>query len=371
LLFPTFGTDRGSSLGRDRADHLGQLRRGASDHSQEIDVGVRCRWDHEAMRPHCALYVDAGYLLAAAATRVTGTSLRSGIHVEYGPLVRDLIRQVESESGLPLLRVHWYDSARDGVPDRGQERIGELPQVKLRLGRFGVDGQQKGVDLRMGLDLVNHARHRTADVFFLLSGDDDLSEAVEEAQAQGVQVLALAVPTKDGKAHGVSRHLIRAADSVVLVKGEAIDGAVMKVEVPTPSTLRPESIVEVDAVPSPELPHAPTPNDLLARPRPKPMAPVRSTIAYTSSSGRAGHQVWHEPEHEKFEDQIQEVVRNVVSTFKESATPEDLAALERARPSIPRDIDSALLMDLSDVTGFYDLSDDVRYRLRAAFWEAI
>ncbi len=129
------------------------------------------------MRSNCALYVDAGYLLASAATRVTGTSLRNGIHVEYRALIQALVDQAEQVSGLPLLRVHWYDSAKDGVPDPQQERIGELPKVKLRLGRFGVDGQQKGVDLRIGLDLVAHARNDAADVFFLVSGDDDLTEA--------------------------------------------------------------------------------------------------------------------------------------------------------------------------------------------------
>ncbi|MER5836059.1 MULTISPECIES: NYN domain-containing protein [Streptomycetaceae] len=108
-----------------------------------------------------------------------------------------------------MLRVYWYDSARNGIPDAQQERIGELPKVKLRLGRFGVNGEQKGVDLRIGLDLVAHARNRASDVFFLVSGDDDLAEAVEEAQVHGVQVLLLAVPTADGKAHGVSRHLVR------------------------------------------------------------------------------------------------------------------------------------------------------------------
>ncbi|MCF8608484.1 NYN domain-containing protein, partial [Gordonia sp. HY442] len=79
------------------------------------------------MRSTCALYIDAGYLLAAAATRVTGTSLRSGIHVEYVKLISSLIDTAQELSGLPLLRVHWYDSARNGVPDARQERIGEIP----------------------------------------------------------------------------------------------------------------------------------------------------------------------------------------------------------------------------------------------------
>src|SRR5690606_35289811 len=107
-------------------------------------------------------------------------------------------------SGLPMLRVHWYDSAKDGVPDAQQERIGELAKVKLRLGRFGVDGQQKGVDLRIGLDLVAHARNDASDVFFLVSGDDDLTEAVEEAQVHGVQVVVLAVPNVADRPHAVS-----------------------------------------------------------------------------------------------------------------------------------------------------------------------
>ena len=127
------------------------------------------------MVAHSALYVDAGYLLAAAATRVTGTSLRASIHVNYPAMVKALAAHAEDLSGLSVLRSYWYDSARDGVPDAQQARIGELDGVKLRLGRFGMDGQQKGVDLRIGLDLVNHARRRTAEVFFLISGDDDLS----------------------------------------------------------------------------------------------------------------------------------------------------------------------------------------------------
>jgi uncharacterized LabA/DUF88 family protein len=143
-----------------------------------------------------------------------------------------LIREAEAITGLPVLRVHWYDSAKDGVPDRSQERIGELPKVKLRLGRFGYDGQQKGVDLRLGLDLVNHAQHNAAEVFLLVSGDDDITEAVEEAQAHGVSVVVLAVPSSRGVPHGVSRHLVRAADELVTLSADVIDDAVIPIETP-------------------------------------------------------------------------------------------------------------------------------------------
>ena len=62
------------------------------------------------MRSHCSVFVDVGYLLAASATRVTGTSLRGGAVISYPYLVAGIIAQAERESGLPVLRIHWYDS---------------------------------------------------------------------------------------------------------------------------------------------------------------------------------------------------------------------------------------------------------------------
>src|SRR5690349_8589410 len=177
------------------------------------------------MRSYCALYVDVGYLLAAAATRVTGTSLRKGVVVSYPDLVARLIDDAEKASGLPLLRLHWYDSGNrsGGTPDATQESIGMLPRVKLRLGRTSPQGEQKGVDLRIGLDLAAHGRNRSVDVIYLLSGDDDLSEAVEEAQSHGMQVVLMAVPDRSGKPHAVSRHLIREADDLIVLDGAVID----------------------------------------------------------------------------------------------------------------------------------------------------
>jgi uncharacterized LabA/DUF88 family protein len=180
------------------------------------------------VRSHCAVYVDVGYLLASAATRVTGTSLRSGVEVAHAELIESIMNQAVESSGLPVLRVNWYDSGggRGGTPDREQEQIGLLPRVKLRLGRLSHAGEQKGVDLKIGLDLVTHARNNAVDVMFLLSGDDDLTEAVEEAQAHGIEVVLLAVPVITAKPHAVSQHLLRAADRLELIDEKAIDANV-------------------------------------------------------------------------------------------------------------------------------------------------
>ncbi|MEV0946544.1 NYN domain-containing protein [Rhodococcus sp. NPDC049939] len=323
------------------------------------------------MRSTCSLYIDAGYLLASAATRVTGTSLRSGIHVNYSALISSLVDAAEVRSGLPVLRVHWYDSAKNGVPDPQQERIGELPKVKLRLGRFGVNGEQKGVDLRIGLDLVAHARNGASDVFFLVSGDDDLTEAVEEAQVHGVQVVLLAVPTVNGKPHGVSRHLIRAADELDSLDGAVVDAAVMKVDrqpAPEPITPEPMSRPTSPAVGSTRS-AVRTPLDLAAIPQ-GPTAPRQtSVLAYSASTGSPAQVLPGYDEGDDQDELIDEVVTRVLASFQESASAHDKLELQRARPSIPRDIDSALLLDASEAMQKYDLDEGIRHLLRARFWE--
>lgn len=325
------------------------------------------------MRSTCSVYIDAGYLLAAAATRVTGTSLRNGIHVDFASLIGSIIQEAEQSSGLPVLRIHWYDSAKNGVPDARQERIGELSKVKLRLGRFGVDGQQKGVDLRIGLDLVAHARNGAADVFFLLSGDDDLTEAVEEAQMHGVQVVIMAVPTREGRPHGVNRHLVRAADELDLLPAGAIDTAVMQVAVPVQAEPVPVPVARRLTSPStargPES-AVPTPKDLTTLGRPP--APSRAAVlAYTGATGAPSQVFPGYDDEDRYDEQIDTVAAKVLSAFKHSASPDDVADLLRGKPSIPRDIDRALLTDASEALDMYDLSERIRYRLRARFWEQI
>lgn len=332
------------------------------------------------MRSTCSLYVDTGYLLASAATRVTGTSLRSGIHVDYAALIASLVSVAEARSQLPVLRVHWYDSARHGIPDSQQERIGELPKVKLRLGRFGVNGEQKGVDLRIGLDLVTHARNGASDIFFLVSGDDDLTEAVEEAQVHGVQVVLLAVPTAGGAPHGVSRHLVRAADELDTIDGDTVDGAVMKVERrPRPQVSSPPSgpaepahaVTAADPGVDRARSSRPTPLDLAAR-RPAAATPTTASVAvpaYTSATGRSA---WIAPGFDDptgGEDVIDDVVKQVLASFLNSAATNEVDQLKRARPSIPPDIDRALLRDASDALQIDDLDESIRHRLRARFWE--
>ena len=186
------------------------------------------------MRAYCSLFVDAGYLMAAASTRLTGTSLRSATDVDVPGLLEDLSAQVEADCGLPLLRIHWYDAGtRAGTPDQRQREIAELPGVKLRLGRLGHHGEQKGVDLKLALDLIAQSRNGVAEVIYLICGDADLSEAVEAAQELGVRVVGIVVPDGAGEAIAVSRALRRTLDRVVHIDGARLDARVKRATVLT------------------------------------------------------------------------------------------------------------------------------------------
>jgi hypothetical protein len=333
------------------------------------------------MRSHCALYVDAGYLLASAATRVAGSSLRGSVNVDQGRLVEGLVRQVEELTGLPLLRVHWYDSGGrpGGQADAAQEALGMQSKVKLRLGRRSPTGEQKGVDVRLGLDLATHGRNHLADVMYLLSGDDDLTEAVEEAQGHGIQVVLLAVPDANGRAHAVSRHLEREADGMELIWERTIDDSVHR-PVPTPTRAVAAAAVQATTAvvgdaqePAESLmgQTPPTPADL-ARGRANhvlaatPAAPeTRSVLAYSTRTGQAAFPV-ASPDAD--EAAIDDVCAKVIDSWMLTASDEEKIALLRDRPHVPREIDRALLLDTSDRLGIYELDDSTRVALRARFW---
>ncbi|MGQ0630269.1 MAG: NYN domain-containing protein [Sporichthyaceae bacterium] len=348
------------------------------------------------MRSYCSLYIDAGYLAAAASTRVTGTSLRSATQMDVAGLLEEIADQVENDSGLPLLRIHWYDSGtRGGGPDPTQRAIATLPRVKLRLGRVGYNGEQKGVDVKLALDLIAQSRNRSAEIVYLISGDDDLSEAVEEAQILGIQVVALVVPDQVGAPLAFSGHLHQTVDRLMVIKASTIDERVRKspaasmAEVaaataarpagpqPTAAAATPVAAPIPNAMPTPAsirpaAPQTPTP---LAVPRARPTesapAPKRSVPAYSTTTGTGGQ--WHGPNGEEADrsEDIDAVVEAVVQAWWRSATPGARADLMRDRPSIPGEIDRTLLRDLSTRTDIFELPVEDRFALRRAFWERV
>ena len=135
-----------------------------------------------------AVFVDAGYLFAAGSNLVVHERLARGeLHLDHAGILRLLEQIVQEVSGLPLLRVYWYDGT-SGVPTPQQLALAYQPGVKLRLGFVNQHGQQRGVDSLIITDLIHLSRNRAMADAVLLTGDEDLRVGVQQAQELGVRV---------------------------------------------------------------------------------------------------------------------------------------------------------------------------------------
>ena len=147
-----------------------------------------------------AIFVDAGYLYAAAGRLVAGTEDRRAFDLDAEGLIDALIdtaRTIFADSR--LLRVYWYDGARRRIHTTEQQSIAELPDVKVRLGNLNSSNQQKGVDSLIRSDLESLARHRAISDAALLGGDEDLVSAVEAAQGYGARVHLWGIEAPEGR----------------------------------------------------------------------------------------------------------------------------------------------------------------------------
>ncbi|GGY52507.1 NYN domain-containing protein [Streptomyces omiyaensis] len=162
----------------------------------------------------CVVLVDAGYLLGAAATLLAGEPARSRISVDHAGLIRQLRERAEDETGLPLLRIYWFDGAPDRVPQPEHRRLRVMPRVTVRLGALTrSDGRwaQKGVDAAMHTELTELARNRACTDIVLVTGDGDLLPGLMSAKEHGVAVHLWAVQAADGD-YNQSEDLVAEAD---------------------------------------------------------------------------------------------------------------------------------------------------------------
>jgi uncharacterized LabA/DUF88 family protein len=170
----------------------------------------------------CAMPVDAGYLLGAAGTLLGGSTDRGALQTDYSGLIEALIAEAQEQTGMPVLRLLWYDGAFNTQPTPEHRTLRVLPDVKVRLGelvRRGVLVQQKGVDSYLQRDLTALARnHAVADVV-LVGGDEDLTRALEEAQDYGVRIHLWGVEAAAPE-YNQSQSLIAEADCRWIIPGD-------------------------------------------------------------------------------------------------------------------------------------------------------
>ena len=156
-----------------------------------------------------AVFVDAGYLFAQGAKALCGRKLeRRLVSIDHQGAIDSLTNLAEEATGLPLLRIYWYDGTSTG-PTPQHNTIADLPNTKVRLGFVNSVGEQKGVDSLIVTDMITLARNRAMASCILLSGDEDIRVGVQQAQEYGVLVHLLGIKPARGSQ---SLFLLREAD---------------------------------------------------------------------------------------------------------------------------------------------------------------
>ena len=344
-----------------------------------------------------AVLVDAGYLISSAGELVIGTARRRDMTVDANGLIGSVMSRVTEQFGEDLLRVYWYDAARDRVPTVQQRQIAGLPHLKLRLGNVNRAGVQKGVDALLRVDLVGLAATRAVSDVVLVAGDEDMLEAVESAQAHGVRIHLWGIEPPFGV--NQSERLVWESDTLHVLGRDAVE-AFVRVRVPPGDKATREAMAKVAAVieeppvgdvgpqpmvepaeapavpqevPTPELtPARPTPAQVAANlgvpgtaaPPRKPRTPPAVRVGLPEPVDLSGSVALPA-------DELRALGRDIAGRWLVERGRENLADLLPG-PELPAVIDQELLVAAESQVGFsLRAFAEAREALRSGFWERL
>ncbi|WP_441401906.1 NYN domain-containing protein [Arthrobacter sp. 2YAF22_2] len=293
--------------------------------------------------------------------------------MDYAKLISGILKRTSDYCGLNALRIYWYDASKDALFTDQHKKIALLPDVKVRLGRVSFNGDQKGVDLKLGIDLIGIARNKAASIAFLVSGDDDLAEAVEEAQDLGMKVVLVGIGAPDSRLGVVSvaEHLALRVDSIITLPNELVEACFSRSVAAAPrislSDRDPahEPAFLVDSKPKPAPP---------SHGRPYPVVPTQgsrrppSHIVYSSESSGLDHSGVDKSPLEVAWD----VGTSVATSWYGSVSQTEVNDLAADRPILPSEVDRVLLKDCAQRIGEQRTDfQEVRRALREAFWQKL
>jgi uncharacterized LabA/DUF88 family protein len=313
-----------------------------------------------------AIMVDVGYIYASAGELLFSASSRREYRVDADKLIQALIKQADDQVRGQLLRVYWYDAARDRVPTFDQRVIAQMPLVKLRLGNLNARGQQKGVDAQIRADMEALARHRAITDAILVAGDEDMVPAVEAAQAYGVRVHLWGVEPPYGT--NQAERLVWESDTVEVLERSFIEPYFA----PQPTADASHSVAhgglptrqdQVSVVPGIPAPATPSPAQLFGDRNPfRSHAKASIHISTTHiAAARLG------PSRERVEEAGEHVAQKWILTRGEDNIRDLLPG-----PILPPVIDKELLVDAEKELGLSLRSyQEAREWLRDAFWARV
>jgi uncharacterized LabA/DUF88 family protein len=298
-----------------------------------------------------AVMVDVGYIYAAAAELLFEAKSRREYRVDADNLIKAITSHAASLLRGELLRVYWYDAAKDRVPTIDQRVIAQMRAVKLRLGNLNSRGQQKGVDAQIRADMEALARHRAITDSVLVAGDEDMVPAVEAAQAYGVRVHLWGVEPPYGT--NQAERLVWESDTVEVLDAAFLKPYFAKHLIPVPEPNRPDGIGSHAA---------PSPAQLFGdRPAPRARTVVHGGVAAAANATRLG------PGRDRVEEAGEHVAQKWILTRGRDNIRDLLPG-----PILPPVIDKELLVEAEKQLGqSLRPYQEAREWLRDAFWERV
>jgi uncharacterized LabA/DUF88 family protein len=165
----------------------------------------------------CALFVDAGYVLADGAMAVHGTRRGESVSWDYEGLLQLLSSLAADRSGLPLLRCYWYEATVDGRRTAEQDALADVPGIKLRVAKIRP-GRREGVETEIHRDLTTLARNNAISDALVVSAEEDLAQVIADVQDLGLRVTLVHIAV-DGN-WTISRALRQESDDILEIGGE-------------------------------------------------------------------------------------------------------------------------------------------------------
>ena len=165
----------------------------------------------------CALFVDAGYVLADGAMAVHGTRRSESVSWDHEGLLQLLSSLARERSGLPVLRCYWYEATVDGRRTAEQDALADVPGIKLRLAKIRP-GRREGVETEIHRDLTTLARNSAISDALVVSAEEDLAQVIADVQDLGMRVTLVHIAV-DGN-WTISRALRQESDDIIEVSGD-------------------------------------------------------------------------------------------------------------------------------------------------------
>lgn len=150
---------------------------------------------------------------------------------QYRSFAQNLVSLTQKGTILADIRYYVGSVKRQAGPDKEkseklyanqQKFIAKLQQQKVAviLGNLiqhpDKSFHEKGVDVRIAVEMIRLARENKYDTAYLLSSDTDLVPAVEEVHSFNKKIIYVGVPK------GQSFGLTKASDSVILLRDEDV-----------------------------------------------------------------------------------------------------------------------------------------------------